>query len=54
MTYQRPKTEQRNWKGRVPKSKWTHADQDQNDHSQPHCCGVCEHSPGGEQQRGMV
>jgi hypothetical protein len=32
---------------RVPRSLWTHPDQDQNDDRKQHCCGHCAHSPGG-------
>lgn len=41
-------------KGRIARSLWTERDQDQNDHRKPHCCGVCQDSPGGDQGQGLI
>lgn len=50
--------QQREWdkprSKRVSKKLWTERDQDQNDDTKPHCCGVCDASPGGNQMGGLV
>lgn len=39
---------------RVSRDRWTQADQDQNDHRLPHCCGVCQDSPLGDTGQGLI
>lgn len=34
----------------VPQELWSHPDQDQNDDSLPHCCGVCQDGPFNEDE----
>ena len=38
----------------TPKRLWTQPDQNQDDDNKPHCCGVCDDSPGGNKMGGMV
>ena len=42
------------WKGKTPRDLWSQPDEDQNDSTQPHCCGVCQDSPIGDQGQGLI
>jgi hypothetical protein len=47
-------TSDRDHHHRIRRDLWTQRDQDQNDDRLPHCCGVCQDSPGGDQGQGML
>lgn len=38
----------------TPQDLRTQRDQDQDDHRLPHCCGVCQDAPGGDQGQGLL
>jgi hypothetical protein len=40
--------------GHTPKSLRTQRDQDQDNHSLSHCCGVCQDSPLGNYGQGLI
>jgi hypothetical protein len=52
--HNRDRTERGSHSGNTPRSLWVVSDQDQDDHSKPHCCGVCQASSAGDYGQGNL